>query len=362
MFKDKRIQFFFTLLIAFIGGIIFHKLNTPIPWLLGPMTAVFIGSRFGKVQFYWPSWIRNIGLVIVGYSIGVSFTKKALVQIVAELPSMLLMTLLLVLFCAGIAVVVSKLTGVDYPTVLTGSIPGGLTQMLTFAEEMKGIDVTTVTFLQVARLMMIIFCVPFLIFGPLFHNENKLTTGMIHSEVAVTDSFFPKILLFAVICVVFAFLTKKLRFPTPYMLGPILGTAVVNVLGFAGPSLPSALLDLSQFMIGGYIGLLLKPEKLEHKVRIISLAFISGITMIIGSLGLSLLIMHFGHISPSTSFLSIAPGGMDQMGILAHEINADLSMVTGYQLFRLFFIYFAVPPMLKWFFTKQGDRHHKKTN
>jgi membrane AbrB-like protein len=350
-YDDKRIRFGITLLTAFIGAIMFTTLHTPIPWLLGPMAAVLLGSRFGKVQFYWPSTIRDIGLIIVGYSIGLSFTKEALMQIIAKLPSMLLMTVLLVCFCAGIAFVVSKLTGVDYPTVLIGSIPGGLSQMIIFAEELKGINITTVTFLQVARLIMIIFFVPFLIFGPLFKNTAQTAADLANKGVAASSSpLFPTVIWFAIICIVCALLARKLKFPTPYLLGPILGSAVSNLLGMHGPALPPSILDASQFMIGGYIGLLLKPEKLEHKTKIISLALISGMVMILVSIGLSLLLVSYYPLSPSTGFLALAPGGMDQMGILAHVVHADLSMVTGYQLFRLFFIYFAVPPTLRLIF------------
>lgn len=358
---DKRIQFCLTLLTAFIGGIIFSNIHSPIPWLLGPMTAVLIGSRFRKVQFYWPRTIRDTGLVIVGYSIGLSFTKEALLQIIAKLPSMLLMTVLLVCFCAGIAFVVSKLTGVDYPTVLIGSIPGGLSQMIIFAEELKGINITTVTFLQVARLIMIIFFVPFLIFGPLFKNTAHSAADMVNKGVeAASGPLFPSIIWFAVICIVCAFVARKLKFPTPYLLGPILATAIINLSGMEGPPLPPSIIDASQFMIGGYIGLLLKPEKLEHKTKIISLALISGMVMIFISIGLSLLLVSYYPLTHSTSFLALAPGGMDQMGILAHVVHADLSMVTGYQLFRLFFIYFAVPPILRWIF-KIGMRRTAKT-
>jgi membrane AbrB-like protein len=348
-------NFILTLVIAFIGGLIFQTIHAPIAWLLGPMTAVFIGARFSKVPLYWPSSVRNAGLIIVGYSIGLSFTIDAVLQILAKLPSMAFMTVLLVAFCAGIAFVVSKLTGVDYPTVLTGSIPGGLSQMITFAEEMKGIDITTVTFLQVARLMMIIFLVPFLIMGPLFQHAGTHGGTVNKTVVHLSAPQIPVLLFFAVVCTLFAFLGKKLKFPTPFLLGPILGAALFTVSGFHGPSLTTWILDISQFMIGGYIGLLLKVEKLEHKLRMISLALISGMVMIAGAMGLSFLLVFFNHIGPSTSFLSVAPGGMDQMGILAHAIGADLSMVSGYQLFRLFFIYFAVPPLLRLFF-KIGSR------
>lgn len=351
---DKILRFTVTVFTAIVGGLLFNLLHTPIPWLLGPMVAVLIGARFSKIPYYWPTYIRNTGLIIVGYSIGLSFTKNALIQIAEKLPSMILMTVLLVIFCAGIAFFVSKITGVDYPTVLTGSIPGGLSQMIIFAEELKGIDITTVTFLQVARLMMIIFFVPFLIFGPFFKNQQG--ADLVLTTVQSAGPLFPNILLFALIGIVSAFLAKKLKFPTPFLLGPILGTAVMNISGFHGPLLPSSILNISQFMIGGYIGLLLKPEKLQQKAKIISLALLSGLVMILGSLGLSMVLVYQNHITPSTSLLSLAPGGMDQMGILAHEVKANLSMVTGYQLFRLFFIYFAVPPLLRFFFKMRAKK------
>jgi uncharacterized protein len=348
--NDKSIRFLITLVTTFLGGLVFSFLHIPVPWLLGPMAAVLIGSKLGKISFYWPVRIRDIGLMILGYSIGLAFTKEALTLIVAKLPLMLLLTVILVSFCAGIAWVVSKLTGVDYPTILIGSIPGGQSQMITFAEEMKGIDITTVTFLQVTRVLLIISFVPFLVFSPVFHQTAGSTVTPMNLQVTQSNS--PIIGLFLVVCILSVYIGKKLRFPTPYLLGPILGAAILTILGLEGPPLPNALLDLSQFMIGSYIGLLLKPEKLENKTKIITLGIVSGVVMIFGSFILSSLLVKNIPITPTTSFLSLAPGGADQMAILAHEVEADISMVTGFQLFRLFFIYFAVPPILRWIFLK----------
>jgi uncharacterized protein len=355
--KNKRNRFYITLIIATAGGCLFLLLGIPIPWLLGPMTAVLISSKSRGFQALWPRSIRDAGLVLLGYSIGLALTKEAVIQIFGKLPLMLVLTIILISFCAGIAFFVSKLSGIDYPTVLTGSIPGGLSQMITFSEEAKGIDLTVVTFLQVTRVIIIIFSVPFLISSPLF---NHLSEGSSLSITEQTGSLFPNILLFAVLCVIFAFLGKKLNIPTPFLLGPIVGTAVLTISGFHGPELPAFLLDLSQFMIGSYIGLMLKPEKLKNKSKILSLAIVSGIVMVLGSLGMSLLLVHFYAITPSTSFLSLTPGGADQMAILAHEVQADISMVAGFQLFRLLFIFFAVPPFLRWVFKKKLFKNTEK--
>ncbi|WP_442598701.1 AbrB family transcriptional regulator [Neobacillus sp. D3-1R] len=346
--ENKLNRFLGTLVIALIGGFLFSLIKIPVPWLLGSMTAILITSRFRLFHFFtWPSWIRDIGLIIVGYSMGLSFTKSALLQMVVKLPSMLVMTLTIILFGAGMAYFFSRLTGVDYPTALTGSIPGGLSQIITFAEEVKNIDITTVAFLQVTRVLMIVFFVPLLIFSPLFpKGESSVATDLFLKEHG--NFSIPLFILFMLISFVFALLGKKMKWPTPYLLGPIFSTAVLNIIGFEGPPVPSALLVISQLMIGGYIGLLLKPEKLQHKGRIITLALLNGMVMVAASFVLSLLFVHFYHFTPVTAFLSLAPGGADQLGIIAHEVNADLSMVTGYQLFRVFFIYFAVPPLLKW--------------
>ena len=99
---------------ALFGGILFSLLHLPIPWLLGPMVAVLIGSLIGKEKYEWSGRFRNTGMIIVGYTIGLSMTTTAIRGMAHDLPLMLLMTLLLLLLCAGLAYAVSKLSGCDY--------------------------------------------------------------------------------------------------------------------------------------------------------------------------------------------------------------------------------------------------------
>jgi uncharacterized protein len=359
--KNKFIYFLTALATAFIGGSIFSVINTPIPWLLGPMTAVLIASRIKSVKLYWPVTMRDIGLIIVGYSIGLSFTKATMFEIITKLPSMFVMAVLLVLFCAGTAYLISFLTGIDYPTVLTGSMPGGLSQIIAFAEESKGIDITTVTFFQVTRLLMIVFIVPFLLFSPLFSIG-----GNDHGAVPVLNSgpkwelLFPDILFYGLLSLSLALIGKKIKLPTAFMLGPIIGIGALNIFGYSGPPLPSLILDISQFLIGGYIGLLLKPEKLKNKVKVIPLAILSSLLLITASIGLSYLLVYLYHFSFITSFLSLAPGGMDQMGIIGHELEADIAMITGFQLFRILFIFFAVPFFLRSVLNLSNRKNNKQ--
>ncbi|WP_227872201.1 AbrB family transcriptional regulator [Paenibacillus albus] len=349
-----------TLIAALLGGILFKLLHAPIPWLLGPMLAVLIGSKiFGRTSaFRWSSSVRNSGMITVGYTIGLAMTASAIEEMSHQLMSMVLMIVLLLLFCAGMAFVVAKLSGTDFKTALLGSVPGGLTQVLALAEETEGVNVTIVTVTQVIRLMMIIVCIPIVVFSPLLGGSHDTggAVAELHHAAATWSGLLPGMLWFAPVAIGCAVLGNRVNFPTAYLLGPAIGTAVLQLCGLEGPALPAFLIDAAQLMIGAYVGLLLKPEQLENKLRTISLAVGSGLLLIVGAWGFSLLLTKLYPISMPTALLSLAPGGMDQMGIIAHEIDADLSMVAGYQLFRMFFIFFAVPPLLRLLFRRSLKR------
>lgn len=278
---SKTIQFSAALLTAFIGGGFFSHFRFPIPWLLGPMAALLIASRFKNVKLIWPVSMRNTGLIIVGYSIGISFTKSSLSDMISHLPSMMILTILIVLVCACSAFVMSKYSGIDYPTSLTSSIPGGLSQIVVFVEEMKGIDITTVTFFHVTRVIMVVFLVPLLIISPLFAaNRTNDSSKIMDNVIPEWSDLFPLIFLFALICFLAARVSKIFKLPAPYFLGPVIVTAAIGLLGLQGPPLPLSLLDISQFMVGGYIGLLLKPEQLDNKRKTLLLALMNGLILI----------------------------------------------------------------------------------
>lgn len=355
------VQLSVSFIVAFLGGWIFTLIHAPIPWLLGPMTAMLAVSRMKRMTFIWPKALRDTGLVIVGYSIGLSFTYEALFDIVHHLPSMLLLTCLIILMCAIIAFLVSKISGIDYPTALTSSIPGGLSQIVVFAEEVKGINITIVTFFHVIRVMMVVFLFPFLVFYSIFTEEEAVVVSELSSvNASQWEGLFPSILFYAVICVLAAKLAQKWKVPAPFFLGPVFMMMLMTLCGFGGPVLPPDLLDVSKFLVGGYIGLLLKSENMVNKKKMIPLAFLSSFLLICTTLACSLLLANQYNLSYITSFLSLAPGGMDQMGIIAYEAGADLSTVASYQLFRMLFIYMAIPPLLrlvlKWSLKKTSSK------
>lgn len=350
--ENNKLSVLLTFLIGLAGGLVFLSIHMPLPWLLGPMVFVLAGSRLKKIKLYLPTNVRNMGLMIIGYGSGLSFHRETLLQTVRQLPWMLLMTLALIAFSAGIAWLISRLSGIDYLSVFTGSIPGGLTQMLILAEETKGLNLTVITILHVMRLIMVVFCVPLLAYSPIFPAVKSVQRAAVQPDAEPPDVLILKIIIFTVIVLLSAVLAKNLRFPTPFLLGPILAIAVVNLSGFEGPALSPILLDVAQFTIGCYLGLLLKPENVENKVKIFLLSFLYGVVLIAFSFGMSCILVGIHGFEPITGFLCMAPGGADQMSAVASVISADVAMVTGYQLFRMLIVFAVIPPLLNWIYKK----------
>ncbi|MDY0407956.1 AbrB family transcriptional regulator [Virgibacillus soli] len=352
--NDKRI--IITGIIAVLGGAIFKILHIPVPWLLGPMVVMVMINNVTKWRFTWPNYLRDSGMVMVGYTIGLAMTSAALHEIARQLPSMILLTFLLMLWCVGIAYLVSKFSDSDFRSALLGSVPGGLTQVILLAEETKGINLAVVTVTQVVRLMIIVIMMPLLVSIPFVVQDGASSVTV--TTVGETVGMFPNIIFYAVICVAFAIVGNKIHFPTAYLLGPVIGTAILQLAGISGPTLPTFVINIAQLLIGTHVGLMLHANQIEHKLKTFSLAIGSGFMLMVGSILLSILLTVLHHVTESTALLSLAPGGMDQMSIIAHEIGADLSIVSGYQLFRTFFIFFAVPPLLKWLFHVMERKKH----
>ena len=335
-----------TAIVGICGGLLFSKLHIPVPWLLGPLLFVLMGNSLRSEWFYWPKSYKSIGMVLIGYTIGQALTGEAVREIGRQLPYMFGMTTLLILLSAGIAWVVSKKSAVNYPTALLSSIPGGMTQIIMMAEEMKSVNLTVVTVTQTIRLLFIVIGMPLLL--TTFH----LTTVPTQTEhVSEWMSFETVLILF--ICILLAFIGKKYKFPTAFLLVPALVTAILQNIGVVGVELANPILSFAQFMIGINIGMMMKPRELEQKGRTIALAVTSAAALFIVAMLLGIIFAQVNHLDYATALLSLAPGGMDQMGAIAHAIHANLSIVAGYQVFRAFYILFVIQPIIAYFLRKQ---------
>lgn len=327
------------LVTSLLGAWLFTLLHLPVPWLLGPLFTVLVSQFFLKQRLYWPAKLRNIGLVIVGVSIGQTFQLNVFTDAGWLIVIMLLINIEIVVLSVLLAFLLVKFGQLSLKTALTCTVPGGLAQIVTFAEEEEDIDLAVVTFFHVIRVITIVLGVPFILSGHVIE---------IGKEVHLTFTTLISLTLLLLLASGAVLIGKKVKLPVPYFLSPVLLMIGFQLFSVDTSEVPSFLLYIAQLMIGAYIGQLLKPHMLKLGKRVLFLGIGIAFVLLAFTFGQGWMLSQLMGYTLSTSFLSTAAGGLDQMSLLASSLDADVSTVTVFQIFRLLFVFIILLPLLKW--------------
>ena len=241
-----------TLILSILGGIAMTYLNAPLPWTLGPIVFVALGSLIRKRPFHWSLRIRNTALILLGYAMGRPFTLETGRAIIAQFPLMITATCITVAAGVLTAWLMFRHTKINFTSCLLGCVPGGLSQMVILADEIRDADLTAVTIMQTLRMLSVVFVIPFLTIHVLAGSSHAAASAgaAVHAAGSLAE-----ILTYAAVAVLGAVLAKKIHLPTAPMLGPILSTAAfVVITGTAAPVVPVHYINAAQVLVGAYIG------------------------------------------------------------------------------------------------------------
>lgn len=331
-----------TLGLAIVGGILMDAINAPLPWTLGPITAVSLASLVLGRTFHWPLGIRNTALILLGYAMGRSFTIETGHAILSQLPLMLMATIITVLAGIFTAWLMFRHTAINFTSCLLGCVPGGLSQMVILADEIPDADLTAVTIMQTLRMLSVVFTIPFL-------ATHVLPAGGAAAGSSIPPTFsYETALFFAIVAIVGAIIGRIIHLPTATMLGPLLATiAFILISGERAPLVPVHAINVAQICVGSYIGCSINLRQLKS-YRGMGPVLIGGVLLVlVVSMVMGVLISQLTSASLATTFLATAPGGLAEMGITALVVGADTSTMTAYQLTRLLFIMLIFPYIAK---------------
>jgi len=141
------------------AGYLFHRLHTPIPWMIGPMIAVATLNLMG-VRMYSPPYARHMGQVVLGSAVSLYFTPPVVTALAANLPAIIAATLSAFLVGGLGALTLSRASGVEGKSTFFASIPGGATAMAVLAER-YGAQIAPVAIAHSLRVSIIVILIPF---------------------------------------------------------------------------------------------------------------------------------------------------------------------------------------------------------
>ena len=333
------------LVLSLIGGYMFSLLHIPIPWMLGPIVVVMLSQFFYKGPLKWSGKMRDLGIVLVGTVIGIQFNIDLFGMMDSILIYMIILNVILIGGSIGIAYLTSKWAKIPMKAAVLGAIPGGLGQIIVFAEEEKVKEIGVISYFQIIRLLLIVVFVPFIVAGQVMSKqptEAKLTISLV------------LLIALAWVC---SYLMERIHLPVAFFITPIILLITLQLTTpIAMPQVPGIVMGIAQLLIGAHIGLMLKPHMIKLPVRVLVGGIFSAFALIALTFGSSFLMSFALDTTFATSFLSTAPGGLDQMVLLADAVNAEVSLVSMFQTFRLLFIFILIMPLMKLFYRWRGKK------
>ncbi len=150
-----------TLLLAGVGSTVAQRLKLPGGALLLPL---FLGSYLqaeGLMTIVLPPWVLVPTYTVIGWSVGLRFTRPALSQAARALPSMIMSIICLIAICGAIAFVLTHVSHIDPLTAYLATSPGGLDSVAIIATS-SGVNIPFVMAFQTARLLIVVVTGPML--------------------------------------------------------------------------------------------------------------------------------------------------------------------------------------------------------
>ncbi len=328
----------FGLAVGIAGGFAFEWLETPIPWLLGPLFFVACVNLAG-VRASCPAGGRQTGQIILGTVIGLYFTPAIAGIVAAHLPWMVLVAVVAIALGGVGALVHRRLAGLDGPTAFFGSVPGGMAEMITLGDRYDA-EPVALTLSQTIRVTIVVITIPAaLTYWGIAGDE------VFRPAVREVDWALVPVLLGGAALVALAL--NWLGLTNAWMLGACGFVAALTALEIRWTAMPPVFLIAAQVLIGASLGERFEREALARAPRVIIGSSLTTLVMMVISAGLAVVIAEAADISLSAMVAAAAPGGLAEMSITAQVLGLGVPLVTAYHIVRVVMITVFTLPMFR---------------
>jgi len=319
-----------------LGGAILSQTGLPLAWLLGAMLAS-AGCALSGARLHVPAALRSGMLAVLGILVGATFTPDVLDSMTHWSVMLVLLTLFVALATALGTVFFRKAGGFDWKTAYFAALPGGVAET-TLAAEMTGADVRAVSVAHTLRLAGVVFLVPLYF---------RFTTGFDSSGIMRTnavDAIGPTEALMLIACGVIGVpLACLVRLPAAPLLGPLIASAALHLGGFSHMRPPVVLVNAAQVVLGAAIGTRFSGTRISELGRMLVVSSAWIVLVLALAVATSLLAAPYVALDHNGILLSLTPGGLAEMSIIALALGIDTAFVSTLQIARYFLVILSGP-------------------
>ncbi len=340
-FRSQLPALALALVLAAIGGVLFSWMKTPLPWMLGPMTACCLAAIAGA-KLRAPVQIRPLMSAVLGIMLGSTFTPEMLSHIGHWVVSLLFLGGYILTVAAIGYPYYRKVAGYDRPTAFFSVMPGGFGEMFVIGTSM-GADPKAVTLSHSVRILLVVFTLPFL-FQALagVGTIDRARTAVWLGQVPLQD------LAVMTACAAIGWpVARWLRIPAAPLFGALVLSAVVHLTGLAKSQPPREVVNLAQYVIGCVAGCRFVGTPLREVVRGLGIGIGMTVIMLGTTIGFAALISALSDLDFPSIVLAFSPGGLAEMSLIALALGIDVAYVATHHIARIMLITLAAPLFFK---------------
>lgn len=315
-----------TLAVGIPAGYLFHRLHTPIPWMIGPMIAV-ASLNLSGVRMHSPPYARQIGQVILGSAVALYFTPPVVRALAANLPAILAATI--AVFIVGIlgALTLSRASGVDRKSTFFASIPGGAMAMAVLAER-YGAQIAPVAVAHSLRVSIVVILIPF----ALTYGGIPLEAAAYRPELPLDYSILTAWLM---VSWILGEISERLHLNNGCLLTPIFFGAALTVSGIQLSAVPNWMIQFAQLMFGLVLGARYERAFFMRYKLFIPFALLNSFFILIASVAAGVALAWAFGLPVATMIIATSPGGLAEMTITAQALHISVPLVVAFHLFRV---------------------------
>ncbi|MFP4005018.1 MAG: AbrB family transcriptional regulator, partial [Alphaproteobacteria bacterium] len=282
--------------------------------------------------------LRTVMVTVLGVMLGAAFTPELLSSLGRWTGSLALLAAVIALMSAAAYVFFLRVGRYDPVTSYFASTPGGLTEM-TLVGESQGGDVRRISLTHATRILIAVSLIPFY-----FRIIQGLDVPVMPAQAGrLLDLGWTDAGLLTACAALGLPLARLIKAPAAPLTGPMLLSAIVHGAGWSKAAPPVELIAAAQVVVGAAIGARFSGLTWASAGRTILLAAAAGVLMI----GVAVLVSAFAApwlgLRHEALFLSLAPGGIAEMAVIALSLGIDTAFVSAMHVIRIVLIVTLAP-------------------
>lgn len=334
-------RFLAAITLGTLGGWLFVRLSLPLPWMLGSMTACTIAA-IARAPIRAPAVVRPPMTMIIGVMLGAGFTPQVIESISTWGLTIIGLAGFIIVSGAACVTYFRRVAGFDVPTAFFSGMPGGLVEMVILGEH-KGGDARKIALVHSARVLLVVLTLPFLMqlfSGVALGSRPQVGLSLLDTPWASHAWLLSSAVAGAVV-------GHVLRLPARLLLGPMMVSAAVHMLGWTHFVPSYEIVNVAQVVLGTTIGCRFAGTAPREITRILVISV--GSTLILLAITF-IFASGFSYIS-TYDFVSLtlaySPGGLAEMSLVALSLGIDVAFVAAHHIVRVIFVMVGAGPAFK---------------